>query len=73
VQIDWANKWIKILTLEMTIFDLNLMVKSGLELFYYDFLHAPSKITANLPGQFSHSGQILFQVSSSNSEVAHMI
>ena len=34
------------------------MVKSGLEFFYFEIHQAPSEIPANLPGQFSHSGQI---------------
>ena len=36
---------------------LKMMVKSGLE-FYFQILLSPSEIPANLPGQFSHSGQI---------------
>ena len=38
-----------------------MMVKSGLEflsLFYFEILLAPSELHANLPGQFSLSGQI---------------
>ena len=27
-------------------------------IFYFEILHAPSEIPANLPGQFSRSGQI---------------
>ena len=53
-------KWTKILSLEINIFDLKMMVKSGLEFFYFEIHQAPSEITAKLPGQFSHSGQILF-------------
>ena len=34
------------------------MVKSGLEFFYFEIHQAPSEIPANLPGQFSLSGQI---------------
>ena len=34
------------------------MVKSGLEFFYFEIHRAPSEIPANLPGQFSPSGQI---------------
>ena len=48
----------KILSHETTIFGLKMMVKSGLEFFYFEILHAPSEIPANLPGQFSHPGQI---------------
>ena len=33
------------------------MVKSGL-FFYFEILRAPSEVPANLPGQFSLSGQI---------------
>ena len=35
-----------------------MMVKSGLEFFYFEILPAPSEIPANQPGQFSLSGQI---------------
>ena len=34
------------------------MVKSGLDFFYFEIHRAPSEIPANLPGQFSRSGQI---------------
>ena len=34
------------------------MVKSGLEFYYFEIYRAPSEIPANLPGQFSLSGQI---------------
>ena len=34
------------------------MVKSGLDFFYFEIQRAPSEIPANLPGQFSLSGQI---------------
>ena len=34
------------------------MVKSGLELFYFNITLAPSEIPANLTGQFSRPGQI---------------
>ena len=45
--------------LKSLIFDLKMMVKSGLELFYFEIHQAPSDVAAKLPGQFSHSGQIL--------------
>ena len=35
-----------------------MMVKSGLEFFYFEILLASSELPANLPGQFSLSGQI---------------
>ena len=35
-----------------------MMVKSGLVFFHFEILLAPSEIPANLPGQFSLSGQI---------------
>ena len=35
-----------------------MMVKSGLDFFYFEILLAPSEIPTNLPGQFSLSGQI---------------
>jgi hypothetical protein len=35
-----------------------MMVKSGLVFFYFEMLLAPSKLPANLPGQFSLSGQL---------------
>jgi hypothetical protein len=37
---------------------LKMMVKSGIEFFYLEILLAPSELPANLPGQFSLSGQI---------------
>ena len=39
---------------------LKMMVKSGLEFFYFVIHRAPSEIPANLPGQFSLSGQIFW-------------
>jgi hypothetical protein len=50
------------LSLEITIFDLKMMVKSGLELFILKFTEAPSEIPANLPGHFSLSGQIFLHL-----------
>ena len=38
-----------------------MMVKSGLEFFYFEIHRAPSEIPANLPGQFSLSWQILLR------------
>ena len=35
-----------------------MMVKSGLEFFYFQIEQAPSEIPANLPGQFSLPGMI---------------
>ena len=35
-----------------------MMVKSGLVFFYFEILLAPSELPANLPGQFSLSGQL---------------
>ena len=35
-----------------------MMMKSGLDFFYFEIQRAPSEIPANLPGQFSLSGQI---------------
>ena len=35
-----------------------MMVKSGLDFFYFEIYRAPSEIPAKLPGQFSHYGQI---------------
>jgi hypothetical protein len=32
--------------------------EKGSRIFYFQILSAPSEILANLPGQFSHSGQI---------------
>jgi hypothetical protein len=37
-----------------------MMVKSGLDFFYFEIHQAPSEMPANLPGQFSLSGQIFF-------------
>ena len=41
----------------MTIFGLNMMVKSGQKI-YFEIPHDPSEIPANQPGQFGLSGQI---------------
>ena len=46
----------KISDLETNIFELNMMVKSGL-VFYLEILLAPSELRANLTGQLSLSGQ----------------
>ena len=51
--------------LKLTFLSLKMMVKSGLEFFYFEIHRAP----ANLPGQFSLSGQI-FALGNSNSEGA---
>ena len=48
----------KISGLETNIFGLKMMVKSGLDFFYFQILPAPSDKPANLPGQFSLSGPI---------------
>ena len=39
-------------------FGLKMMVKSGLDFFYFEIIRAPLEIPANLPGQFSQYGQI---------------
>ena len=44
----------------MDIFGLKMMVKRGLEFFFFfEIQRAPSEIPAKLPGQFSLSGQIV--------------
>ena len=52
------NKRTKVSSLEITIFDLKMMVNSGLEFFILKFteVRAPSEVAAQLPGQFSLSG-----------------
>ena len=45
------------MSLEITIFNLKMMMKNGLDSFF-EIQRAPSEIPANLPGQFSPSGQI---------------
>jgi hypothetical protein len=35
-----------------------MMVKSGLDFFYFEMLRAPSEVPSNLPGKFSQYGQI---------------
>ena len=46
--------------LKLSFFDVKMMVKSGLVFFFYfEIQQAPSEIAAKLPGQFTHSGQIL--------------
>jgi hypothetical protein len=49
------------------------MVKIGAEFLYFEFLLAPSELPANLPSQFSLSGQIFFALGISNSEGASRI
>ena len=46
------------MSLEITIFDLKMMVKSGLEFFYFEIHRAPLEIPANMLGQFSLLGQM---------------
>ena len=46
------------MSLEIDFFLLKMIVKSGLDFFYFDIQRAPSEIPANLPGQFSLTGQI---------------
>ena len=50
-------QWTKISSLEITVFDLKMMVKSGLEFFYFEIHQAPSEIPANLPGSFFYTGK----------------
>ena len=52
----------KILGHETTIFGLEMMVNTEQWsiFFYFEILCAPSEIPANLPGQFSHFGQISY-------------
>ena len=57
-RLEWLEYVTKILSHETTIIGLKMMVKSGLEFFYFGILRAASEIPANLPGQFSHYGQI---------------
>jgi hypothetical protein len=54
-------------SLETTIFDLKMMVKSGLEFVVLKFT---KPLQRYLPGQFSLSGQIFFALGSSNFEGA---
>jgi hypothetical protein len=50
------------MSLEVTIFDLKMMVKSGQDFFYFEIHPAPSETPANLLTQFSFSGQIFFSL-----------
>ena len=43
--------------LKLQFFNLKMMMKNGLD-FFFEIHRAPSEIPANLPGQFSLSGQI---------------
>ena len=52
------NKRTKVLSLKIDIFDLKMMVKSGLEFFYFEIQRAPSEIAVKLLG---HSVQIFLQ------------
>ena len=46
------NKWTKIASVEIIIFDRKKWSR-----IYFEIHQAPSEIPANLPGKFSHSGQ----------------
>jgi hypothetical protein len=46
-----------------------MMMKNGQD-FFFEIHGALSEMPANLPGQFSFSGQIFFALGSSNSEGA---
>ena len=50
------TKWTKILTLEKTIFGLKLMVKSGLDFFYFEILRAPSELLLPSAKQSAENG-----------------
>ena len=52
-----CNKWKKILSLEIIIFELKNDGKKWSRI-YFEIHRAPSEIPAKLPGQFGHSGQI---------------
>ena len=45
--------------LKLPIFNLKMMMKNGID-FFFEIPRAPSEIPANLPGQFSLSGQIFY-------------
>ena len=51
------NKWTKISSLEIIIFELKNDGKKWSRI-YFEIHRAPSEIPAKLPGQFGHSGQI---------------
>ena len=51
------NKWTKISSLEIIIFELKNDGKKWSRI-YFEIHRAPSEIHAKLPGQFGHSGQI---------------
>ena len=48
---------LKYRVLILPFFNLKMMMKNGLD-FFFEIHRAPSEIPANLPGQFSLSGQI---------------
>ena len=50
------NKWTKISSLEIIIFELKNDGKKWSRI-YFEIDQAPSEIPAKLPGQFGHSGQ----------------
>ena len=53
--LELLNKWTKISDLETTIFELNMMVKSGL-VFYFEFLLAPSELLLPSAKKAAHKG-----------------
>ena len=52
-----CNKWKKILSLEIIIFELKNDGKKWSRI-YFEIHRAPSEIPVKLPGQFGHSGQM---------------
>ena len=55
----WGTQPYEISGFKTNIFELKIMVKSGLDFFYFEILLAPSELPTNLPGQFSLSSQIV--------------
>ena len=50
------NKWTKILSHETSLFGLKMMVKSGLEFFYFEILRAPSELLLPSAKKNAHIG-----------------
>ena len=62
--IEGRNKWTKISDLETNIFELKMMVKSGLEFFYFKILLAPSELLLPSAKNLPREAELAWPVSS---------
>ena len=60
---DLFYKWTKILRLKMDIFGLKMMVKSGLDFFYFEIHQAPSELLLPSAKNLPRKAELAWQVS----------